>query len=383
MPFTEETKLAVKRKSHFKCCLCHALGIEIHHIVPQADGGLDTQDNAAPLCPSCHETYGANSGKRKFIREARDFWYELCEKRYASDPEHLNGLKRVEDGLTEIHAGVRAIQEPLLPCGLFYTLKYECNDEDVNRILARYENYTVFGPDASEAIPFVPPDMSGVRLVVQGHYIDYLDGVVKAAGIFRPEHPGYNDVHSDIRRRICFLTTEGLRQAMSRKDHLPCPTTSVQVEFFFDGNPATLGTDPSLVLKSSLRSATTLGAVEVLDNLLVVDTAVKKLDILSSKHGGWSTNDLRNSHLRVTLEFFFIQGINDIPRESWPSLHNLQLWIGPNANQVLTFSLEQLASQLVREHPNPVAKGQAEIVQVLFECAIDENMYAKHLLSTA
>src|ERR1700741_2657614 len=93
MPFTEETKLGVKRKSHFRCCLCHALGIEIHHIVPQADGGLDTHDNAAPLCPSCHETYGANSGKRKFIREARDFWYELCEKRYASDPDAPQRLK--------------------------------------------------------------------------------------------------------------------------------------------------------------------------------------------------------------------------------------------------------------------------------------------------
>jgi hypothetical protein len=40
----------------------------------------DELENAAPLCPSCHETYGANPTKRKFLREARDLWYEiLCD----------------------------------------------------------------------------------------------------------------------------------------------------------------------------------------------------------------------------------------------------------------------------------------------------------------
>jgi hypothetical protein len=92
MAFTETLKLAVKRNAHFCCCLCHALGVEVHHIVPQADGGEDSEENAASLCPSCHETYGANPQKRKFIREARDFWYELCAKRYATDPDRLAEL---------------------------------------------------------------------------------------------------------------------------------------------------------------------------------------------------------------------------------------------------------------------------------------------------
>ena len=48
--------------------------------------------NAAPLCPSCHETYGANPLKRKFIREARDLSFGLCEKRYASDASQLAAM---------------------------------------------------------------------------------------------------------------------------------------------------------------------------------------------------------------------------------------------------------------------------------------------------
>ncbi len=80
MSFSETLKLEIRRKAHFKCCLCRTLGVEIHHIVPQSEGGADDEDNAAPLCPTCHEIYGSNPVKRKFIREVRDFWYKHQEQ---------------------------------------------------------------------------------------------------------------------------------------------------------------------------------------------------------------------------------------------------------------------------------------------------------------
>lgn len=93
MAFTSATTVLVKRRAHFQCCLCKGLGVEVHHIVPQAKGGSDEFVNAAPLCPSCHETYGENPTKRKFIREARDLWYEICDKRYASEPSLLRDIR--------------------------------------------------------------------------------------------------------------------------------------------------------------------------------------------------------------------------------------------------------------------------------------------------
>jgi len=93
MAFSESTKLSVQRAAHFHCCLCRTLGVEIHHIVPQAEGGSDEVENAAPLCPSCHETYGANPTKRKFIREARDFWFEICATRYAGDSSWIEEMR--------------------------------------------------------------------------------------------------------------------------------------------------------------------------------------------------------------------------------------------------------------------------------------------------
>ena len=95
MPFSESLKTQVRKKSHLACCLCKSLGVEVHHIIPESEGGPDTEENAAPLCPSCHEIYGANSQKRKFIREARDLWYEICKNKLASGKERLDEIKQL------------------------------------------------------------------------------------------------------------------------------------------------------------------------------------------------------------------------------------------------------------------------------------------------
>jgi hypothetical protein len=111
MAFKEEVKLAVKRKSHFRCCLCEKLlHLEIHHIIPQAEGGPDDEENAAPLCPSCHETYGANPTKRKFIREKRDHWYELCAQHYARDENLQDEIKSmVKQAVEEAGEGLPSL----------------------------------------------------------------------------------------------------------------------------------------------------------------------------------------------------------------------------------------------------------------------------------
>ncbi|MEW9571253.1 HNH endonuclease [Rhodanobacter sp. Si-c] len=75
MPFSEHLKLKVKHMAAFRCCRCQAIGVEIHHIAPQASGGSDTLDNAAPLCAKCHSDFGDNPIKQKEIREMRDWWY--------------------------------------------------------------------------------------------------------------------------------------------------------------------------------------------------------------------------------------------------------------------------------------------------------------------
>ena len=55
------------------------MSLEVHHILPQEHNGTDDEDNAAPLCASCHRGYGGNPDHRSRIREMRDHWYDACD----------------------------------------------------------------------------------------------------------------------------------------------------------------------------------------------------------------------------------------------------------------------------------------------------------------
>lgn len=93
MPFNENIKQKVKERAHFKCCLCHETwATEIHHIIPESEDGPNEEDNAAPLCATCHDLYGANPEKCKFIKDNRDFWYSLCERKSPPNPEVMREI---------------------------------------------------------------------------------------------------------------------------------------------------------------------------------------------------------------------------------------------------------------------------------------------------
>lgn len=97
MPFSEKTKLEVKTKAHFRCCRCQNIGVQVHHILPEKDGGTDEIDNAAPLCPTCHGHFGDNPQKRKEIRQMRDWWCFFCEKKYSpGQPYDPDQAKKID-----------------------------------------------------------------------------------------------------------------------------------------------------------------------------------------------------------------------------------------------------------------------------------------------
>jgi len=156
------------------------LGIEVHHIQPQADGGTDDEDNAAALCPSCHETYGANPQKRKFIREARDFWYELCAQRYATEADRLDEISQtISDVATksDLNAAVQSI-------GRLLSKVVEYPNEHLRSMLAdiaRLKSQLSSRPHAVEELASALDDMSGrivtlghaFRRSLQGHFVDF------------------------------------------------------------------------------------------------------------------------------------------------------------------------------------------------------------------
>lgn len=99
MAFPESLKLDVKHKAAFRCCRCQAIGVEIHHVVPKAEGGADTNENAAPLCAKCHSDFGDNPLKRKEIREMRDWWYQRVSTQASLTDPHFGVLEEKLDAL--------------------------------------------------------------------------------------------------------------------------------------------------------------------------------------------------------------------------------------------------------------------------------------------
>lgn len=54
--FDSKVRISVNRRDRHKCQMCGARNdLEIHHIKPRADGGLDDLDNLILLCRSCHD----------------------------------------------------------------------------------------------------------------------------------------------------------------------------------------------------------------------------------------------------------------------------------------------------------------------------------------
>ena len=82
MAFSEEVKRLAKQRAHYTCVVCRQVRgfLEVHHIIPEAEGGPDVIDNAAPLCPTCHGNFGDNPKLRKQLTELRDWWWAYCER---------------------------------------------------------------------------------------------------------------------------------------------------------------------------------------------------------------------------------------------------------------------------------------------------------------
>lgn len=97
MAFSDSIRREALVKSIRRCCVCRrytGVGIEVHHIKPQASGGQDTLDNAIVLCFDCHTAAGHYNTKHprgtkyspKELRQHRDEWWAKVESSGIADP---------------------------------------------------------------------------------------------------------------------------------------------------------------------------------------------------------------------------------------------------------------------------------------------------------
>lgn len=97
MPFPLKVKEDALVNSARRCCLCRefaGVATNVHHIIPEADGGPDTLENAIVLCLKCHADVGhynprhpiGNKYSPTELRRHRDEWWRICREPPALQP---------------------------------------------------------------------------------------------------------------------------------------------------------------------------------------------------------------------------------------------------------------------------------------------------------
>lgn len=299
------------------------MGVEVHHIIPQEEGGPDTEDNAAPLCPSCHETYGANPQKRKFLKEARDLWYEICERRYASDPQRLDDLKRL---LTNIESHVQSASYPLLPFALFYTLRHTTTPDAIERTFSGVRGYKALKSDLLQLV-----------------------GTARIGG-----HGIYNAIEFTPKTSHCTLSKKALEAEIDGHsgfgESIIKGPTDTTIEFYF---PRSGSSDtPSLVLKKAFEDKPrTVKKVELFDDVIFQDVLARGWQVTNPSKRAWSVTDLQGARVRLQMKILSFDPINF---QKPPLLHNLHLYFASATPHILFFHANQLATPTVGEEENPL-----------------------------
>ena len=115
MGFSETIKKEVREKAAFRCCRCQTIGVEVHHIIPREYGGNDDIENAAPLCPNCHDNFGPNPEKRKAITEMRDWWYKKAKTMFAQPIIPQTMIEELNDNLIKSMKGLSDFNREIKP----------------------------------------------------------------------------------------------------------------------------------------------------------------------------------------------------------------------------------------------------------------------------
>jgi hypothetical protein len=264
---------------------------------------------------------------------------------------------------------VRAVQTPLLPCGVFLTLRFEATDEDLERVYGGQAGFRELPP------PLSPQDG---RHFWRDRYFDIRNSVIESAGFFRNEHPGYNVLHRDVKHTVARFDPEKCNKPLSGNEPLFLPPL-VTLKLYCDGRPTSADTVPTIILKTDLRSDCLRDSC-ALDNSVLVDYGFKRLSVAPPDATGLSVTSLRGSFIHLSVDFFYVKPYWCLPEESWPRLHNFQIWLGSNRH-LMTFTLEDLSEQIIRVNPNPIARGDAVMPQIIFEREIDAEKFEAGLLT--
>lgn len=238
---------------------------------------------------------------------------------------------RIDEGLSSIEQKVETIgavlNGPLLPVGLFYTLRHTTTPEVIAKAFQSAEGYEMTKSEFLQPVGFT--QLGGLGT--------------------------YNMIEMRPTRSCCTLQNDALAALIQSfsgfgESAIKSPTKTT-LEFYFQGKKSIPNT-PSLVLKLAYQGGRPTGVktLRLFDDVIFQDVAVRGWEIINSSETGWSVSDLRKARILLRMEF---SSYSDVNIEHPPRLHNLHLYFGEGAQHLLCFSAQQLENPTVVENTSP------------------------------
>lgn len=283
---------------------------------------------------------------------------ELQSMREKAVEEEKDRVKHLEQKhhLRQIETEIKATARPLLPLGMFYTLRHQ------------------IGPDAAER---AFNGVKGFRTVKDNKYLRPV-GSVRLGGPLR-----YNDIDQRAEDSFCSLKGQALRDRISARSSAGAirDPVDITVEFFFPRGK--VRDQPALKLQKTFSTGEPdeVTSLELFDSTVYQDAFLHDWTAHTESGQVWNIDDLANSRVRVRFKFVGDRGAI--------SLHNLHLLFGPrSAMHGIGFSSEILLKTVFKDDEDPVLHPANDLAREFFApyvlefgCLLSQSLLAEHLVT--
>jgi hypothetical protein len=248
------------------------------------------------------------AGCTAVLIEILEYRKEVVEEARAQERQEI--IAQIKDETTKSNY-------PLVPFMLFYTLRHTTTNAVIERTFK---------------------DVKGYKSVKKSEFLKRV-GTIRLFG-----NVPYNPEEVEPQESECTLSGKVIEQIKSHEEQEETIIKShfnIRVEIY---NPA-LSENPSITLESSYPAGKRQGTIKEIrlyDNWLYQDTFVIDWELNTKKDRAYGLQDIRNSRLKIQIQFTVLDKINyDFP----PSLTNLHLYFGNQPTNVLYFQTKDLKSQ--------------------------------------
>lgn len=222
---------------------------------------------------------------------------------------------------------LEAIRAPLAPVRLFFTLESEVSDDDLGRVFSHRPGYRRYGADLPlPAPPDGPPSgESSCRLFQPGGFLDFSDGKLSGAGLTHVMGIEFPHVHRPATHTFCQLSRSVLKDTWPNEPL--CMQPQVLLEVSRNGMSDSREAPAMIAFRSPMVGVETLLRLSAIDNNIFGDYLTPPMSSTPADASPWSLYDLRGAHLRITLTFFYVEGISSLPEASWPRVVGMYLLV--------------------------------------------------------